>query len=69
MSLLVLREVERALARKGREELIEAIRTEDETILDPEPAEVLSTALVTSDRRLVRALDGLPPPRPRIELI
>ena len=52
MSLFVLREVEKALARRSRAELIEATRTEDEMILDPGAAEVLREVRAERDREL-----------------
>ena len=41
MSHFVLREVERALERPSRQELLEAIRSQPEAELDPSPAELL----------------------------
>ncbi len=41
MSLYVLREVERALARPSRRELLQAIREQPEVALDRSPADVL----------------------------
>ena len=41
MSLYVLREVERALARPSRRELLQAIREQPEVTLDRSPADVL----------------------------
>ena len=41
MSLYVLREIERALARPSRRELLQAIREQPEVVLDRSPADVL----------------------------
>ena len=41
MSLYVLREFERALARPSRQELLQAIREQPEVVLDRSPADVL----------------------------
>ena len=41
MSRYVLREIERALERPGRRELLETIRSQPEVILDRSPADVL----------------------------
>ena len=41
MSRYVLRELERALERPSRRELLEAIRSEPEAVLDPPPADIL----------------------------
>ena len=41
MSRYVLREVERALARPSRQELLQAIREQPEVALDRSPADVL----------------------------
>lgn len=41
MSLYVLREIERALARPSRQELLQAIREQREVVLDRAPADVL----------------------------
>ena len=41
MSHFVLREVERALERPSRQELLKAIRLQPEAELDPSPAELL----------------------------
>ena len=41
MSLYVLREIERALARPSRQELLQAIREQPEVVLDRSPADVL----------------------------
>ena len=41
MSLYVLRELERALARPGRHELLQAIREQPEVVLDRSPADIL----------------------------
>ena len=41
MSRFVLREIERALERPSRRELLEAIRAQPELELDPSPAEIL----------------------------
>ena len=41
MSLYVLREIERALARPSRQELLQAIREQPEAVLDRSPADVL----------------------------
>ena len=41
MSRYILREMERALERPSRQELIEAIRSQPEVALDPSPAEIL----------------------------
>lgn len=41
MSRFVLREIERALERPSRRDLLEAIRAQPEIELDPPPAEIL----------------------------
>ncbi len=41
MSHFVLREIERALDRPSRQELLEAIRSQPEVVLDPSPADLL----------------------------
>ena len=41
MSRYVLREIERSLERPTRRELLEAIASQPETVLDPSPAEIL----------------------------
>ena len=41
MSLFVMREIERALARPSRQELLQAIREQPEVALDRLPADVL----------------------------
>ena len=41
MSLYVLREIERALARPSRQELLQAIREQPDVVLDRSPADVL----------------------------
>lgn len=41
MSLYILREIERALARPTRRELLDAIRNQADMELDPSPAEAL----------------------------
>ncbi len=41
MSRYVLREIERALERPTRRELLEAIRSQPEMVLDPSPAEII----------------------------
>ena len=41
MSLYVLREIERSLARPSRQELLRAIREQPEVVLDRSPADVL----------------------------
>lgn len=41
MSQYVLRATERALARPSRQELLEAIRSQPEVVLEPAPADVL----------------------------
>ena len=41
MSLYVLREIERALARPSRQELLQAIREQPEVVLDRSPVDVL----------------------------
>lgn len=41
MSLYVLRQIERALARPGRQELVQAIREQPEVVLERSPADVL----------------------------
>ncbi len=41
MSLYVLREIEKALARPSRQELLQAIREQPEVVLDRPPADVL----------------------------
>ncbi len=41
MSHFVLREIERALERPSRQELLEAIRAQPEAELNPSPAELL----------------------------
>lgn len=41
MSLYILREIERALARPTRRELLEVIRNQADLKLDPSPAEAL----------------------------
>ena len=41
MSLYVLRQIEKALARPGRQELREAIREQPEVVLESSPADVL----------------------------
>jgi len=41
MSSYVLREIERALARPNRRELLDAIRKQPEVVLDPPAADVL----------------------------
>ena len=41
MSLYVLREIERSLARPSRQELLRAIREQPEVVLDRLPADVL----------------------------
>ena len=41
MSLYILRQVEKALARPSRRELVEAIRRQAAVRLDPPPAEVV----------------------------
>ena len=44
MSRYVLREIERALKRPSRQELLEAIRSQPEVVLDRSPADVLREA-------------------------
>ena len=41
ISSYVLREIERALARRGRRELLDAIGSQPELVLDRSPAEIL----------------------------
>ena len=41
MSLFALREIEKALARPSRQELLQAIREQPEVFLDRSPADVL----------------------------
>jgi hypothetical protein len=41
MSLYVLRQIEKALARPGRQELVQAIREQPEVVLERSPADVL----------------------------
>ena len=41
MSRYILREMEKALARPSRRELLEAIRSQPELDLNPSPAEIL----------------------------
>ena len=41
MSSYVLRMIEKALERPSRQELLEAIRSQPETSLEPSPAQVL----------------------------
>ena len=41
MSRYVLREIEKALERPSRRELLDAIRSQPEAALDPSPADVL----------------------------
>ena len=41
MSLFILREIEKSLARPSRRELLQAIREQPEMMLDPAPADVL----------------------------
>ena len=41
MSLYALREIEKALARPSRQELLRAIREQPEVVLDRSPADVL----------------------------
>jgi plasmid stability protein len=41
MSLYVLRQIEKALARPGRQELVQAIRELPEVVLERAPADVL----------------------------
>ena len=41
MSRYILREMEKALERPSRRELLEAIRSQPEVVLDPSPAEIL----------------------------
>lgn len=41
MSRYILREMEKALARPSRRELLEAIRSQPELDLSPSPAEIL----------------------------
>jgi len=41
MSLYVLREIEKSLARPSRQELLQAIRQQPDIVLDRSPADVL----------------------------
>ena len=41
MSLYILREIEKSLARPSRRKLLQAIRDQPEMVLDPAPADVL----------------------------
>ena len=41
MSLYVMREIEKSLARPSRRELLQAIREQPEVVLDRSPADVL----------------------------
>ena len=41
MSLYVLRQIEKALARPSRQELVQAIREQPEVVLERSPADVL----------------------------
>jgi len=41
MSHFVLREIERALQRPSRNEVLDAIRAQSEMTLDPPPAEII----------------------------
>lgn len=41
MSLYILREIEKSLARPSRREVFQAIREQPEMVLDPAPADVL----------------------------
>ena len=41
MSRYILREMEKALERPSRRELLDAIRSQPETVLDPSPADIL----------------------------
>lgn len=41
MSFFVIREIEKALARPSRQELLQAIREQSEVVLDHAPADVL----------------------------
>lgn len=41
MSLYILREIEKSLARPSRREWLQAIRDQPEMVLDPSPADVL----------------------------
>ncbi|MYE22373.1 MAG: hypothetical protein F4Y01_00190 [Gammaproteobacteria bacterium] len=50
MSLYILRQVERALERPTRRELLEAIRTQSAVRLDPAPAQVVRDERDARDR-------------------
>lgn len=41
MSLYIVREIEKSLARPSRREVLQAIREQPEMVLDPAPADVL----------------------------
>ena len=41
MSRYILREIEKALERPSRRELLDAIRSQPETVWDPSPADIL----------------------------
>lgn len=41
MSRYIMREVEKALERPSRQELLDAIRSQPEVVLNPSPAEIL----------------------------
>ncbi|MYF28835.1 MAG: hypothetical protein F4169_08210 [Gammaproteobacteria bacterium] len=49
MSLYILRQVEKALARPSRRELVEAVRRQAAVRLDPPPAEVIQEERNTRD--------------------
>ncbi|MCY3837892.1 MAG: hypothetical protein OXH09_04465 [Gammaproteobacteria bacterium] len=49
MSLYILRQVERALARPSRRELVEAVRRQAAIGLDPPPAEIVQNERNTRD--------------------
>ncbi len=50
MSLYILRQVEKALARPTRRELLEAVRKQTIVRLDPPPAEVVQSERSARDR-------------------